>query len=509
MSIYYQIVKWLKDKGFELGEAHPLARNNYVPRLVGNTAAFIVVALLVLERGWSAWYFPFMIYFFLIHPQLVLLASKVVPGTKKIEIGAMMIDSFIMGLWIPYINFFLWGSFSFLLANIITHGIIGGFRQILKAQLPFIMGIILGIGMTGVTLEPDAPFYIEATSMILLLLYMINLGGTFYEQNIRIKKLSNNLGEKNNALNETIAELKSAREELVEKAHKAGMADLATGVLHNIGNVLNSVNISATQIKETLSRSKFPQFRQANELLAEHRDDLEAFLLEDPRGLQLLNYYLKLEDPLGEEREQLKAHSERLTEKVQLMTEVIDAQQDVARVVRIKEEFQLEEVVEDTLMLQSGTIERDSLEIVKDFADTAKVVAQKSKLVHILINLLQNAKDAMSGMDAGQKRIRIRTYGEGEEVCLSVSDNGEGIREEHLKKIFAHGFTTREKGHGYGLHTCANYMSEMEGGIRAESEGKGKGATFILTFPPAGQKERKTGFEDSMPPGNSPGQAND
>ncbi|SHF66478.1 MASE2 domain-containing protein [Fodinibius roseus] len=478
----------LHPDGTQLGTAHRLTRANYLPRVVGYGGGFLVISLLIIERGWSYWNLPLVAIFFLGFPQLVYLAAKAMPGEKRVEITAMMIESLVLGIWIVFMEFFLWESFALFSGALVVNTMNGGFKQMAKALLLFILGLLLGGAVMGFEVQLEGPLYIEIMAMIVLVFFIANAATSFFTQSRKLTDIRSKLEHRNNALNETIAELKSAREELVEKAHKAGMADLATGVLHNIGNILNSVNISATQIKETLSRSKFPQFRQANELLAEHRDDLEAFLLEDPRGLQLLNYYLKLEDPLGEEREQLKAHSERLTEKVQLMTEVIDAQQDVARVVRIKEEFQLEEVVEDTLMLQSGTIERDSLEIVKDFADTAKVVAQKSKLVHILINLLQNAKDAMSGMDAGQKRIRIRTYEEGEEVCLSVSDNGEGIREEHLKKIFAHGFTTREKGHGYGLHTCANYMSEMEGGIRAESEGKGKGATFILTFSPAGQK---------------------
>ena len=293
---------------------------------------------------------------------------------------------------------------------------------------------------------------------------------------------TSDLDKKNKHLESALDELKKTRSELLEKAHKAGMADLATGVLHNIGNILNSVNISTTVINDTLEESKIPKLMQANDLLREHQDNMEEFLLEDPRGIKLLHYYLKLNDPMGKEYEKLQTHCNRLKDKVQLMLEVIDAQQDFAKVGRINEKVQLEQIVEDTLTLQAGSIERHDLDIQTEFGDTDKVSVQKSKLIHILINLFGNAKDAMTENNIGEKKITIRTYQEEEKIYLSISDNGEGVNEENINKIFNHGFTTKKTGHGYGLHTCANYMTEMGGNIEVKSEGKDKGATFILCF---------------------------
>lgn len=474
------LVNYIK---FELGEEHRLARADYIPRVFGFAAAFVVITLLVLDRNWSYWYFPFMVLSFLIYPHVVLFLSKAVPGDKRVELRALMFESFLFGFWVACIEFFLWESYTLFAGILITNTMIGGFPRMFKALALFVAGALMGGLLMGFDFQPGGPFYIEFAAMVSLLSYVINAAATFFSQTRRLAGIRNKLEEKNNKLNNVVQELKSTRNELVSKAHKAGMADLATGVLHNIGNILNSVNISTAVIEETLQRSKIPKFNQANELLVKHKDHLEEFLLEDPRGMKLMDYYQKLGDPLEEEYEKLNTHCNRLIEKVQLMLEVIDAQQEFAKVGRINEKVQLRNIVEDTLTLQAGSIERHGLRIQKDFHDTDKVIVQKSKLIHILVNLVKNAKEAMAGVAPDEKLITIRTYQDEDFVYLSVSDSGDGIKQENIQQIFKYGFTTKQKGHGYGLHTCANYMAEMKGKIEVTSEGVGKGATFTISIP--------------------------
>jgi hypothetical protein len=169
------------------------------------------------------------------------------------------------------------------------------------------------------------------------------------------------LDQKNKELPETLEDLSSMRSELIKKAHKAGMADLATGVLHNVGNILNSVNTSSDVIHETIHRSKITNFKKANQLLKEKKDNFEDFLLNDPRGKDLIQYYLKLEEPLDKEYEKIKEQASRLKEKVNLISEVIEAQQDYARVGRVNEKVSLKEVTKDALKLQAGSIDRHNI----------------------------------------------------------------------------------------------------------------------------------------------------
>lgn len=473
----------LNFRRFELADPHRLARSNYVPRIIGFLLSLLVISLLVFEKGWSYWYFAFMIPYFLIFPHLVMLASKLAPDKKSIEIGAMMFDAFVLGIWTANIHFFMWLSFAFLTSTVLNHTMVGGYRKLLKAIPLFITGSIIGGFMTGFKLELEAAYYIEFMAMAALLIYIVGAAGTFYRQARRLAEIRMELEEKNQQLNDAIQTLHDTKDELVEKAHQAGMAELATGVLHNVGNILNSVNISADIIRETVLDTKLEKFKKANRLLEEHKDNFEDFITNNPKGKNLLNYYLKLEKPLDKEFEKLEEQTSRLVDKVQLIKEVIESQQDYAKVGLVNEKVQIEDIVEDTLKLQSGSIERHGLHIEKDFDNTESVVVQKSKLIHILINLFKNAKESMEELPSEEKKLIISTWQDSEMVYLSVSDKGEGIAAEEKEKVFKHGFTTKEKGNGFGLHTCANYMTEMGGDITVDSEGIGKGATFTICLP--------------------------
>ncbi len=290
------------------------------------------------------------------------------------------------------------------------------------------------------------------------------------------------LKEKNKHLEVTLNELEETKNELVEKAHKAGMADIATGVLHNIGNILTSVNTSASLIEDTVKQSKVEGLVQANMILRQNLNQIEKFIANDPKGKSLLQYYLKLEDPLKNEREKVMRQSERLNEKIELINEVIAAQQNYAGIGAAAEKTSLTETIENALALQAGSIERHGLHVEKDLQTTEQITVQPSKLINVLINIIKNAKEAMANNKPDNRKIIIKAWEEDDQIFLSFTDNGEGIKKEHIDKIFSHGFTTKKNGHGFGLHSCANYMREMKGKIKVESEGKGKGATFTLCF---------------------------
>ncbi len=299
----------------------------------------------------------------------------------------------------------------------------------------------------------------------------------------KVDERTSALNEKNKDLEDALQELKKTRNELVEKAHKAGMADIATGVLHNVGNILNSVNTSATLIQDTVRQSKIKGFTQANQLLRQNIDRIEEFITESSKGKQLLNYYLRLEDPIKKEHQKVLKQSQRLTEKVELIGEAIAAQQSYAGAGIEADEASLDEMVNDALTLQSGTIERHGLTIKKDLQPIDPISAQRTQLIHILVNLFKNAKEAMAENAPEEKIINIKTWQQEGAIYLSISDNGYGIKEENIDKVFSQGFSTKNDGHGFGLHSCANYMQSMGGQIKVESEGEGKGATFTLIFP--------------------------
>ncbi|MCG8333660.1 MAG: GAF domain-containing sensor histidine kinase [Proteobacteria bacterium] len=277
-------------------------------------------------------------------------------------------------------------------------------------------------------------------------------------------------------------ELEQVQKELIQKAHKAGMTDIASDTLHNIGNVLNSVNTSTNIIRDIVANSAVRGLNKALNLLKCNKDNFKEFIANDPKGERLVNYLLSIEEPIHEEYHEILKQSDRLMEKVSLMTNVIRAQQAYASGGFMEETIQLETVVENTLNLHASSLKSSGITIRKNYEKIPRITVQRTKLSHVLMNLIINAKDAMEVNENNEKILDISIDQNERHVFLTVSDTGKGIEEKDLKKIFNHGFTTKKQGHGFGLHNSANFMSEMKGAIWAKSEGPGKGASFVLRF---------------------------
>lgn len=284
-------------------------------------------------------------------------------------------------------------------------------------------------------------------------------------------------------LENTNRELTSAQQELVAKAHKAGMADIATGTLHNVGNVLNSINTSIYMMKDIVKDSPLKDLQRANQLLKKHMENLENFIAHDPRGPKLMQFYLKLETPFHDLQNLICNHLNRLMDRINLVNEIIIAQQNYAGARPALEELDLTDVIEDALKLQAAMLDKYKIKIVKDYQLLPKTVIQRTKFLHILINLFNNARDAMQENPEDGRILTITLNGDNQNIYLWVRDTGCGIPPELIQSVFIQGFTTKHEGRGYGLHSCVNYMTEMGGNIRVESPGVGQGATFILQFP--------------------------
>ncbi len=276
--------------------------------------------------------------------------------------------------------------------------------------------------------------------------------------------------------------LEEAQKELIEKAHQAGMANVATGTLHNVGNILNSVKTSAQVIADVAKASSVSGLKKANNILRENIECLDEFILHNPKGKKLMQYYLKLEEGFDLEQAKMIEYLVRLEDKVNAIDDVISAQQSYAGISSLSEECTLSEIVEDALTMQFGSTEHFNIEVIKDFQDVPNVMAQRVKLVHILINLIKNARESIIEAGTEEKNMTISINAHDNTVFVKVKDTGTGIAASNLDKIFTYGFTTKENGHGFGLHSCSNYMKEMGGNIKVESEGEGKGTTFILHF---------------------------
>ncbi|SCW60558.1 MULTISPECIES: sensor histidine kinase [unclassified Pseudomonas] len=279
-------------------------------------------------------------------------------------------------------------------------------------------------------------------------------------------------------------ELREAQAELVTTARRAGMAEIATNVLHNVGNVLNSVNVSAQVLYEKVNTSKGPGVAKVAQLMKEHPDDLGDFISSDPKGRALPDYLDKLADALAVEQQGMIAELAQLTRRIDHIKEIVATQQSYAGNASVLEPGSLRELVEDVVRICDVSLARHHITLLKEFSDIPQMPLDKHRVLQILVNLINNAKQAL---DAGVNRppriiLRLKVVDEGR-VRVEVEDNGEGIAQDNLARVFEHGFTTRVDGHGFGLHSCILAAHEMGGDLTAQSAGPGKGALFILELP--------------------------
>ncbi|WP_236184812.1 DAHL domain-containing protein [Pseudomonas protegens] len=283
---------------------------------------------------------------------------------------------------------------------------------------------------------------------------------------------------------ERTRELKEAQSELMDSARQAGMAEIATNVLHNVGNVLNSVNICSEVLSRTLRSSKAQGLGKAMQLINQHQDDLGRFFTEDDKGKLLPSYLNQLVEAIATEQQGMGEELAQLARSVDHIKEIVATQQSYAGASRLIEPLRVAELIEDALRMNSGALARHQVTVVKDYGPLPPVMGDKHRMLLILINLISNAKYAMSNLDDHSRTLTLSARVlDGQTLSISVKDEGEGIPAQNLTRIFSHGFTTRKDGHGFGLHSCALAAMEMGGQLNVHSDGPGLGATFTLDIP--------------------------
>lgn len=295
------------------------------------------------------------------------------------------------------------------------------------------------------------------------------------------------------ALKEAEAQLEAVHQRLVETSRLAGMAEVATDVLHNVGNVLNSVNISCSLTIDRIRSSKMASLSKVSTLLEENRDRLGEFFASDPRAQQLPDYLKALAEHLRGDQAMLLKELEQLLKHIDHIKQIVAMQQSYAKVAGVKEIISANQLMEDALHINAAALIRHDVHVQREFSNTPPISTEKHKVLQILVNLIRNAKYAMDDAKRHHKLLTLRITTEENNVKIEVIDNGVGIPRENLTRIFGHGFTTRKNGHGFGLHSSAIAVKELGGSLTAHSDGPNTGAKFTLLLPltPANQMEQK------------------
>jgi PAS domain S-box-containing protein len=280
------------------------------------------------------------------------------------------------------------------------------------------------------------------------------------------------------------AKLEQLHKQLLETSRQAGMAEIATNVLHNVGNILNSVNVSADLVSSTLRTSRAEGLTRAVQLMDEHAADLGDFLTLDDQGKRLPDYLKLIVQALAQEQQGMIEELNRLTRCIDHIKDVVATQQSYAGGSSLIEPLQICDLAEDALRMSGEALTRHRVTVVTEFSQVPVVRLDRARVLQILVNLINNAKNAMESLVDGSRQITLRVEAiAGASLRISVKDEGEGILVENLTRIFAHGFTTRKDGHGFGLHSSALAARQMGGDLTVHSDGAGRGATFTLEIP--------------------------
>jgi len=284
-------------------------------------------------------------------------------------------------------------------------------------------------------------------------------------------------------VNERTSELKELNEKIGDIARSAGMAEVASGVLHNVGNVLNSVNVSASVIREKVRKTKADNLYRVALMLEENENNIAEFISNDPSGQKIPKFISLLAEQLKLEKKEMYSELDELVKNIDHIKNVISMQQSYAGSYGVREKVMLSDLVEDALRINLQGMECNGVKVQRSYKDISQLYVDKHKVLQIMINLISNAKHAMIDINKKEKNLSISISKDGEMAKLEIKDTGVGIADVDIQHLFEYGFKKRSDGHGFGLHHSAIVANELGGKILAESDGLGEGAKFVLWLP--------------------------
>lgn len=300
----------------------------------------------------------------------------------------------------------------------------------------------------------------------------------------REQKLQDLVTKRTRALEIANSNLVRTQEELVKAAHQAGMADVATNVLHEIGNALNSVNVNSSIIGKDVQGLKTAFLARLVDLINENKSNLSDFLENDPRGKQVIPALNKISETLNKSQGQLLERIKSLDTQILRLNDIIRAQKSHAQTAGAFYEFlDINKFLNRILDAQSTEARDRNITLYRDYQPLPEIQVQKAKLKQVIIHLLTNAYEAVDQEGVQEPEVRIVTRLNQGVVQIQMIDNGIGVDEKAMDRIFFHGYTTKDGRDGFGLHYCANAAREMNGKLRAFNNSPNPGSTFSLEIP--------------------------
>ena len=336
------------------------------------------------------------------------------------------------------------------------------------------------------------------------------LAGSFNSMTKKLRLMRQQLDEYTFSLEQKVVdrtqELQKAQDIMVRQAHEAGMAEIAIGVLHNIGNAITPAQVGTTMLCNHLAES--PLRHRLVESLAPLLDLLEGKRPLSPEEKErCFNIIRYLPAGITEELDRAVSELRAIIDKHRHIESIIRLQMRYARIMDFCELLDLNNLVKDALKILGDDIAKRNITVVMQLEEVPPIKVEETKLLQVLVNLIKNGYESMDGSEGKKRELVIATNTRKDKaelsslsahtklmpegcneqlmVLFSVTDSGCGFTEEEKNRFFKFGYSTKERGSGFGLHACANYVIANNGIIEAASDGPGKGARFSVLFPAA------------------------
>jgi C4-dicarboxylate-specific signal transduction histidine kinase len=315
---------------------------------------------------------------------------------------------------------------------------------------------------------------------------LLKLSEAFNAMTTQLRGSRKQLDEYSKALELKVAartkELKDAHANLLQQAHEAGMAEMAVGILHNIGNAVTPAKVGLFRLSNRMEKK--PLLGDLTAALIEVATYIPLIdSLPDHEKERLLGIIELVPATIREEYASNAEEIERIRLKLNHIDSIIGLQMRYAQIFGDVENVGLPSVVEDALILLDDALQKNRVRVIKNFSQVPPVRIEKTKLIQIIVNLIKNGYEAMEQI-AAEDRVLVLTIrqeqGPPNQLVLSVKDNGIGFTPDQERKLFKFGYSTKSKGSGFGLHSCANYLIARNGSISAHSGGLNKGAEFVV-----------------------------
>ena len=292
------------------------------------------------------------------------------------------------------------------------------------------------------------------------------------------------IGEVAGEFEKMLAKLAESQNAVVQASRHAGMAEVAANVLHNVGNTLTNSIVLTSEIQSTLRNSRTAGLAKAVEMLKQQANDLPEFIANDAKGKQLPAYLIKAGDAVMAEHATLVGDAEKLERSLAAVQDIIRAQQSVDGPTEVLQSVELSDTIDGALAVIEPSFLRHRVKATRTVDRNVRTMLDRSRFQQVLVNLLTNAVQACKVASEKHRFVQIEAgIAAPTTFFVEVRDGGVGFDDARKAKLFTQGYTTRDDGHGLGLHYCANAIKQMNGTISASSDGPGLGATFRIELP--------------------------